>query len=515
MARPFGRAAHWTCCLSVAAGVLATPAAAVTYEVTKTADTADGSCSATDCSLREAVIAANASAGADVVMVPLGTYELTRLTGTDPEQGDLDVLDSVTIRTPSRETDPTVIETALSERLVEVGVGGITVTLRGLVLQGGGPEPTGGAIRVVDGGALTLERCEVRDSEASFGGGISFEVTAQGTLIDSIVSGNSATTRAGGIDAPTAGTLTLIRTTVEGNHSDGDGGGIFAPSTVTIESSTVSGNTADDVGGGIHIPSGTTTIVDSSIVGNEAATTGGGVGVAGTLILRRSFVGANESVHGAGIFFFAVGSGLEVESSTFSLNTATGSGGGLYIDGPPGLVHISSATVAINVANSDGMGSGLGGGIYITGGASPALPTLRNTILANNFITVVSTPGDCQGSIDSLGYNLIESTLACTIVGVTEGNVLGVDPVLGLGSNGGPTLNFMPMAGSPALEAGDPTGCVDTAGVLLATDQRGFPRHVDDDADGVARCDIGAVERSLFSDDFETGDTSRWSGEVG
>ena len=41
-------------------------ARAATFTVTKTADTADGSCDA-DCSLREAVIAANANAGADTI----------------------------------------------------------------------------------------------------------------------------------------------------------------------------------------------------------------------------------------------------------------------------------------------------------------------------------------------------------------------------------------------------------------------------------------------------------------
>ena len=39
-------------------------------------------------------------------------------------------------------------------------------------------------------------------------------------------------------------------------------------------------------------------------------------------------------------------------------------------------------------------------------------------------------------------------------------------------------------------------------------------RPFDGDGDGTARCDIGAVESSvvqLFSDGFESGDTSRWT----
>ena len=55
---------------------LATTAAAsgATFTVTKTTDTADGSCSIVDCSLREAILAANASPSPDTVVIPAGVY---------------------------------------------------------------------------------------------------------------------------------------------------------------------------------------------------------------------------------------------------------------------------------------------------------------------------------------------------------------------------------------------------------------------------------------------------------
>jgi CSLREA domain-containing protein len=47
---------------------------AATFPVTKTADTHDGTCDP-DCSLREAIGAANTNPGADDVPVPAGTYD--------------------------------------------------------------------------------------------------------------------------------------------------------------------------------------------------------------------------------------------------------------------------------------------------------------------------------------------------------------------------------------------------------------------------------------------------------
>src|SRR5262249_3184935 len=76
-------------------------ALAATFTVTKTADTNDG-VGNSDCSLREAISAANATLGADTITLPAGTYQLTLANagGTNEDNnatGDLDVNDSLTI----------------------------------------------------------------------------------------------------------------------------------------------------------------------------------------------------------------------------------------------------------------------------------------------------------------------------------------------------------------------------------------------------------------------------------
>ena len=45
---------------------------------------------------------------------------------------------------------------------------------------------------------------------------------------------------------------------------------------------------------------------------------------------------------------------------------------------------------------------------------------------------------------------------------------------------------------SPAIDAGNPSGCTDDNGNLLKTDQRGLPRPDRKDKTG---CDMGAYER--------------------
>src|SRR6476646_10501637 len=61
-------------------------------------------------------------------------------------------------------------------------------------------------------------------------------------------------------------------------------------------------------------------------------------------------------------------------------------------------------------------------------------------------------------------------------------------------TNGGPTQTHALVAGSPAIDAGNPNGCLDTTGAPLPTDQRGLPRAFDGNGDGRAACDIGAFE---------------------
>ena len=124
--------------------------------------------------------------------------------------------------------------------------------------------------------------------------------------------------------------------------------------------------------------------------------------------------------------------------------------------------------------------------------------------------TAVSGP-EIYGTLESLGYNLIATTAGATITGSTTGNLIGVNPQLGpLADNGGKTHTRALPIGSPAIDAGPP------ACSGLTTDQRGYPRPDDGDMSGTDECDIGAYELvlTIFSDGFETGNTTAWSNTV-
>jgi CSLREA domain-containing protein len=75
------------------------PNCVVNYTVTKEEDTNDGVCSSLDCSLREAVLNANACPGPHTITLPAGGYTLT-IPGINEdagETGDLDITKDLTI----------------------------------------------------------------------------------------------------------------------------------------------------------------------------------------------------------------------------------------------------------------------------------------------------------------------------------------------------------------------------------------------------------------------------------
>jgi hypothetical protein len=149
---------------------------------------------------------------------------------------------------------------------------------------------------------------------------------------------------------------------------------------------------------------------------------------------------------------------------------------------------ISHSTIAHNAVLGEGVLGG--GGIY-----AYKRCVVRNSIIALNTSGEMKTP-DCDGTLNSLGYNLLGDNTGCNFDPQAHDQVGDgadpIDPLLGpLADNGGETWTHALLPGSPAIDTGT---CTDSDGLPVTSDQRDFPRPLDGDEDGAADCDIGAYE---------------------
>ncbi len=367
------------------------------FNVTKFIDTADGTCD-TDCSLREAIIAANASPGPDVIVLPgdnNNTYNLT--IGGSAEDfaatGDLDITDDLAIVADEANGDGaynTIIQAGQAgDRAFHVNSIGRpkNVEINGITISNGKADSSGGGGILCENGILKIRRSIISGNfgNGNPGAGIMNEYAA--LILRSTVSDNTGGDEGGGIYS--TGDLTLVRSKVSNNSVADNGAGIFQSSgDCYLVNCTVSGNDSDDLGGGISLESGTMTITGSTIGGDESVTTG-------------SANSADSSGGGIAISGLVT---LDITNTTISNNTAVFNGGGIY--NVSGIVNITSSTIFKN--NSGGSG----GGIY----DSNSTITLRNTILAGNTSDIGGgSASNVSGTLDSQGYNMFGDTTGATI----------------------------------------------------------------------------------------------------
>lgn len=491
------------------------------------------------CSLREALLAADtdrrvdtctAGSGVDEVLVPQQTRDLVL------SQGALRVRSSVAVRGTA------VLRQGASDELAPLlhVAAGATVTLSGLTFAGST------STAVLNEGALTATGLTLRDGRQSLdvGGGTAAALTNRGraTLDRVTVRGNELRTTAV-LNAADA-TLSLGASTLSDNLGQfGGSAAITNAGTLTVAGTVQSGS---DLG---LVNTGTATVTDSSLRGNgrqgllnsgtarlvRTTVAGNGLGVdnAGRLTVDHSAVRDNRGLGLADRAGGVENSGdLRLQHSAVVGNTGRGTGGVRS----RGALVLRDVTVAHNTADSTTSADleelrnpdGAGGVTVVAGTALLTNVTLaRNSYLADLALepaakasggltvlsgtvstanTVVAANGyegaataagaDCTGPLTSRGYNLFAPRAGCATARAT-GDTTGRDPRLGaMADNGGRTPTLLPAATSLLVDAGSPALAGSSAAdACTPRDGRGVRRPTDGNGDGVARCDIGAVER--------------------
>lgn len=262
--------------------------AAGTITVTTTADLIadDG-----QCSLREAVIAANtdtasggcaAGSGADTIVfdssLPSPAAFVLTLTGANEDasaSGDLDLTGVLSIQ--GGDSSRIILDGNNADRVFDIRPGA-TVTISGVTIQNGNPGSAGGGGVIVSGGAprakLTLLNSVVTNNTAALGGGIyNAGNGATAVVQDTQITANIAQTSGGGI--LNSGDLTLLNSTLAQNQARSGGGVEHFGFSLKITNSTISGNRASDNGGGLY-NRGDALLLNVTFSGNTAAGPGSG-----------------------------------------------------------------------------------------------------------------------------------------------------------------------------------------------------------------------------------------------
>ena len=232
-----------------------------------------------------------------------------------------------------------------------------------------------GSVLTIQGGTVTLRGLLITHGTAPSGGGIyargSFQHPSSVTLIDTVVSGNSATgsrwLQGGGGVGIDIGTITLVDSIVRDNTASYGGGIMTGGGTVDIVDSIVRDNTASYGGGICNWGSREVSLRGTSAVTGNHATDGGGIGVDhGRLyLLDRSAVDHNAADgYGGGVYCSdCEGVALNGDSSIHH-NTAGVAGGGLGAPGFGGPLHMRDrSSIHDNTAP-------IGGGVWLVQGAS-------------------------------------------------------------------------------------------------------------------------------------------------
>jgi CSLREA domain-containing protein len=488
----------FTAMLDAQSGGLAT-----TFAVTTTVDKNNGFCGS-DCSLREAVAAANSAGGRAGISVPAGTYVVSL--------GPLNITGDVHIHGTSNSSvvldgnansrlftlEPTTAKLVLSQMTLRNGksdYGGAILNKGSLVLDrvtmSGNTARNGGAL--LNAGSLTglgltlsTNTAVSVDTNTGYGGGLYNEVGTYG-LFASAVTGNSATLNGGGIYSTSTGTI--INSSFTSNTSGATGGGIDSmgaleivgssftlnsandggalasrelKALVNVTTSTFEDNTANGIdlggGGGAFNYKGVLTVRDSVFNRNIAYGEGGGaIETNGALNLTNVLLDSNvakmhsnalqDSAPGfGGAVLTIAGSTITIDNAQFTNNVAGNSGGAIYNDQNTQLTITNSKFTSNTAQGLFAGGGGYGGAIISEGNVAVA-----DSTFTSNTSKVAGGALSTKFGIASISKSTLSGNSSANGGGIVaySGTLSATDTIISANTatqNGGGVLNSTAQA---------------------------------------------------------------------
>lgn len=374
------------------------PAAAIPRTELVVDSLADAAVTNNNCTLREAVQAANSDTAVDGCAAGSGMDTITlAVDGTIFLENTLSISDGLSIRGNGQAR--TLLDGKQERRVLRILDGGrFAVQLHDLTIQNGAaPEGEyGGGILNITSHALSLSRVTLQNNAALRGGGV-YSFGGQLTIQEGTFVGNSAVTEGGAV-----------------HHS--------------------------------HAPF----VARQIVVRANEATRGGGLHLRGDLFeIHKSTLNDNSATEGGGIYLDGISIGsLTLSNSTVSGNHAGERGGGIYVDDGQDVVATLRNSTVYGNQNS---------GVFLANGIFSAAAVFDNTLLAANAGGNCAYSAAGTNQFGSVGYNLSDDTSPCGLDSRTD--IVNVDSLLQtLADNGGPTQTHALHASSPAIDAGNCSG---------------------------------------------------------
>ncbi len=496
--------------LLTVAGVLPLTAWSETFNPTRFDDPVPNGCQPGDCSLREAVLAANDTPEADTIVLSNGTYQVL-LNGSESSlTGDLDVRSGMRIRGPAtidgqnqgrifdiddeshvlfedltlqNANSSLATNGTLNGGAVQVSSG--SLTLRSVVLRDNATQAQGAGVYTIDGAILRVEDSVFYNNVADNGAGIF--VTDDLTVRNTVFLDNRADLRGAAVYVQgTQSDATFREVSLIGNESLGSGGGavLFLGRDLRIDNLLATGNQCLDGFGGVLTTTGTahgkSVLITNALFLDNEAEDGGALSLADdedpVEIIHSAFVD-NSALDNAGAIY-TTGGLIDIANVTFSGNSAVGDGGTLWLFGK---------TIAFRQVTITGGSADRGSALFVGGSTAISEATLVNTIVEGdctfvNADTVSSGGGNVESPGNSCGFNDASDQRGVSAQDLGIGPLQQADGV----------TPFHPLGpSSVARGAGVPLVCA-----ALTLDQVFGPR--------ASNCSAGSIDGAvLFADGFQ------------